>query len=98
MSYLVVVTFDLETAESKDYDCVKEEFAKINLYPTIKDENNKEFDLTKNTFAGKLEGQNTNNIRDNILSAVKSIFKNCKVKGRIFVSVGGNWAWGIANV
>ena len=95
MSYLVVVSFDLDNAVSEDYLCIRDELDNLGLHDNIVGESGDRSDLPTTTFAGKLEGSSASSMRDDICHKVEGAFGRCRVKGKFFVSVGGNWTWGI---
>ncbi|UTW62105.1 hypothetical protein KFE98_19175 [bacterium SCSIO 12741] len=70
----------------------------LGLKRSARDEKKSEIMLSNNTFSGELEGESATNLRDDIFSKTEAIFLSFGLKGKIFVSVGGNWSWGIRNV
>lgn len=98
MSYLAVVTFDLVNAESEDYECIDGKFAKIGLTRSMKADNGNTVDLPFNTYAGKFEGTSAGQVRDYVTNQAELAMKSCSVKGKLFVAVGGDWAWGSRTV
>lgn len=95
MSYLVVVTFDIKNAASEDYSCMKERLESLGLHDYLIGDSGGKNDLPTTTFAREIEGSSAGAIRDDICNQVENAFGECRVKGEIFVSVGGDWAWGI---
>lgn len=95
MSYFVTLTFDLSNAESADYENVKVELAKNGLYGTITGDSGKEIELPFNTYCGEFtESNNTSvGLRDLFADKVTQIFNTCKVKGKLFCTVGKEWTW-----
>tara|TARA_R110002096_G_C14082188_1_gene676676 strand:+ start:186 stop:482 length:297 start_codon:yes stop_codon:yes gene_type:complete len=93
MAYLVTLTFDLKDAESQDYECIQTALAKISLQSKLKGKNGRFTDLSKNTFSGVVDGKTSLDLRETYTSNISKIFKDCKVKGRFYVSVGDNYSW-----
>lgn len=97
MNYLVTLSFDLYGAESKDYECIKEELEDLNLYETIEDDKGIEFDLPTTTFVGEFNNSHADSLIDEIFEKLKKAFKKCKINGKIFVAVSRDWVWKIQN-
>ncbi len=95
MSYLVVVTFEIENAVPDDYLCIKEKLKNVGLHDSLVADDGRRYNLPTTTFAEKIEGSSADAIRDDICNQVKNVFGECGVKGKILVSVGEDWAWGI---
>ena len=94
MSVLVHVTFDLEGADSQDYENVRNGLSEIALLDWVVGDNKKFVDLPCNTFLAEYEGNYSATIRDDVSEFIKLLFKDLGVKGKVFVSVGTGWAWG----
>ena len=43
---------------------------------------------------GELDGDNAGAVRDLVAAQIKAAFAALRLKSEIFVTVGGNWAWG----
>ena len=97
MSYLVVVTFDIHSGSSEEYDAANDVLSEIGLEKNIVGSSGKSIKLPRNTYAGEFEGQNVGKIRDDLCNEIKESFESVGVKASIFVTVGGNWAWGKRN-
>lgn len=94
MSYFVVVTFDIKDGEPDDYNVVYDGFEKIGLKRTVKSDQGDEITLPSTTTAGKIDGTSAGTVRDDICAKTKAVFAGNNLHGEIFVSVGGDWAWG----
>lgn len=94
MSYFVVVTFDIANGKAEDYETVYNEFAKIGLRRTLTYGQGNKIQLPTTTTAGEFNGQNAGSVRDDLCDKTQQIFTRNRLKGEIFVSVGGDWAWG----
>lgn len=94
MSYFVVVTFDIANGDEEDYETVYEGFAKIGLSTEIASDSKTKIKLPTTTTAGEFNGDSAAAVRDFVCTQTKAVFTANKLKGEIFVSVGGNWAWG----
>lgn len=94
MSYLVVVTFDIKEGDPDDYNVVYEGLEKIGLKRKIKPDQGEALTLPTTTTAGKIDGASAAAVRDDICTKAKAVFTDNKLNGEIFVSVGGDWAWG----
>jgi len=96
MSYLVVVTYDLENATSKDYANVKSELKKLELYDTTeKIRGNATTHLPNTTVAGQFEGLTEAAVRDAIREKVVAAMNSCNVTGKLFITVSDKWTWGV---
>jgi hypothetical protein len=93
LSYLVVVTFDIDGGVSSDYRYVAEELDKIGLRSWLQSNSDRPVDLPSNTFAGLFNGPGTAAIRESIMRGVMAIFRSRNLHGPILVTVGENWGW-----
>lgn len=93
MSYLVTATFDIVNAASEDYECIDKKFKLIGLSRTLQGTNSK-VELPYNTYAGEFNGASAGQVRDDVADKTQTAMKSCTVKGKLFVTVGGDWAWG----
>lgn len=93
MSYLAIVTIDLEGAEWEDYDCVNTKFEAIGLYKEVTTSTEKKVQLPNNTYAGEFNADKSSELRDNLLDKAQNAFKACRVKGEIYIAVGTSWSW-----
>lgn len=94
MSYFVICTFDLKNAAYEDYQKAYSDLAKIGLSKTVISSQSKEITLPTTTTAGKFNGTNEMTVRDDLLARVREAFKTRGFTSEIFVSIGGDWAWG----
>ncbi len=95
MAYLVVVTFDLTDAPTSTYEQIIHDLGEYGLHSHLVGDSDKKTNLPDNTYAGKFSGENAGKIRDDVSSKVQGILSQNEAVGKIFVSVGGSWAWGI---
>jgi len=95
MSYLVTVTFDLKNETSEVYKAIDEALSQLGLSRKIGDSAGKSYELPANTYAGKFEGEKVGTVRDDIATRIESAFQRVGAKGRMYVTVGSPWAWGI---
>jgi len=96
MSYFAVVTFDIKNGSDEDYETVYSEFEKIGLSAIITGQK-KEVKLPTTTTAGEFSGESASKLGDLIAEKTQNVFTQNNIKGEIFVSVGGNWAWRLRN-
>jgi len=92
MAKLVIVTFDLTGAKSSRYEVVRDGLAEIGLH-TYVPKNGRRVRLPYNTVAGKIVLSSTAAVRDRLAKGVKALFRQHHLRGRVFIAVGGNWAW-----
>jgi hypothetical protein len=97
-THLVTLAFDLKDADSDDYDAADRELGKIGLSRKLQADGGKEVHLPFNTYAGEFSGENAAGVRDAVRDRAKHALQQCKVAGKLFVTVGGNWAWGAAAI
>ena len=95
MSYLVTVTFGLKDEESSSYDSIHKTLYSLGLNKLLIGSSSKKHNLPANTYAGEFEGENASKIRDDLASQIQSKFEEIGAKATIYVTVGGNWSWGI---
>ena len=97
MNYLVVVSYDVKNGESADHEFIHEELKQIGLEDRLTDSTGRENGLPATTVAGTFEGSSARNVRNNICTKVGSAFRKHNLHGKIFISVGGSWDWGVRN-
>jgi hypothetical protein len=97
-THLVTLAFDLIGADPDDYDAADKELAKVGLSRRLTADNGNGVDLPFNTYAGQFSGDSAGGVRDAVRNKAKEALQRCKVTGKLFVSVGGNWAWGAVSV
>ena len=95
MSYFVHVAFDMTNQDSEAYRAIEEALNTMGLYSTIEGSSKKTLTLPANTFAGKFTGESAGKIRDDLCTKIQDAFRAHNIHGNIFVSVGGDWAWGM---
>jgi hypothetical protein len=96
MSSFVTLIFDLSSARVEDYERIKDELAKAGLYDTIIGDSGKKIELPINTYCGEFDENNVDSIdlRNHLIDRAAQVFRNCRVKGKFFVSIGKGWTWG----
>ncbi|MCR5882172.1 hypothetical protein LRS03_04570 [Rhizobacter sp. J219] len=94
MSYLVFCTFDLKNATSSDYETAYAALEKLGLQKVHKSDKGKEVVIPTTAAMGELDGDNAGAVRDHVAAQIKAAFAALRLKSEIFVTVGGNWAWG----
>lgn len=95
MSYLVTVSYDLKNADSSTYKVIDDLLSDMGFSDSIVGSSGKELELPDNTYAGEFEGESVSKVRQDLCDLITEEFKEAGVKASIFVTVGGNWAWGI---
>lgn len=95
MTTLAVVTFDLHSADSEDYQCVKTKLARLGFKDKLKSKSGREVRLPENTFAAKFPERGKEMSAPSIASLVHGCFAECNIKGKVFAALGrhDNWAW-----
>lgn len=94
MSYLTVATFDIANGKREDYETVYKEFARIGLRPILTSDHGKTVQLPTTTTAGEFKGQSAAGVREHLCNETQQAFSRNRLRGEIFVSVGGDWTWG----
>lgn len=94
MSYFVICTFDLANSSFDDYQNAYTDLSEIGLNRSITANNGSQISLPTTTTAGQFNGESATQVRTDLLDRVKSAFAMRGFKSEIFISVGGDWAWG----
>jgi len=96
MSFFVVVTFDIANGRFEEYEGVYKDFVELGLKRTLQFGQRKTVRLptTTTTTAGEFNGQSSGAVRDYLCEQTQQCFVRRHLHGEIFVSVGGDWAWG----
>ena len=95
MSYLVLCTFDLKRATSRDYDTAYAELARLGLHRAQDNSAGGKTVIPTTTVLGKFEGPNADAIRNDVRTKVRTAFAARGLSSEIFVVVGGtDWTWG----
>lgn len=94
MSFLVFCTFDLKNATSRDYDTAYGALEKLGLYKVQKSDKGNNVVIPTTAAMGQYDGDNAGGVRDHVVAQIKAAFTAQRLKSEIFVTVGGNWAWG----
>jgi hypothetical protein len=93
MSYLAVLTFDLHSADSEDYECATKQLAAIGFLKQLKGQKGPQ-DLPFNTYAGTFNGSGAVEVWNALIVKVKQALQRCNLHGKLFLEVAGDWAWG----
>lgn len=94
MSYFVTVSFDLKNANTEDYVNVYNAFAVIGLQKQLKADNGVVVQLPTTTCAGTFNGASAGVVRDDLANRCSAAIEQLALSGEVFVTVGGDWAWG----
>ena len=95
MNYFCVCTFDLnQGASSEDYKNAYSDLENMGFKMKVRLTAGEEILLPNTTTAGTFNGDSAGAVRDDLTKKVKTAFANRGFKSEIFISVGGNWAWG----
>ncbi|MDK9770760.1 hypothetical protein [Vibrio sp. B181a] len=97
MSYFVLCSFDLKNASSEDYEAAYAELDAFGLSTTIKGSRGNDVKLPNTTVAGLHNGSSVADVRDHFARKIESAFIRRGLTGKIFVSVGDGYAWGVRN-
>jgi hypothetical protein len=95
MRYFVHVTIDSVPHEHAAYEKLKNDFKTIGLYGALMAQTKETVALPQCSFAGEFEGESTSTIRDDVAARVKQMLEANTLQTTAFVSVGGDWSWGI---
>lgn len=93
MSNFVVVTFDIANGRFEDYEGIYRDFAALGLSRTLQSGKGNTVKLPT-TSAGEFNGQSAGAVRDYLCDQTQQCFARRHLNGEIFVSAGGEWAWG----
>lgn len=97
MSYFAVCSFDLKNATSEDYENAYADLARIGFSKTLISNQGNKITLPTTTCAGEFTGTSASAVRDDLRDKVKKAFAARGFTSEIFISVGGDWAWGYAS-
>lgn len=97
MSYFVTVSFDIKNAASEDYDAIYSALRGMGLERSLTDDSGQPANLPSTTVAGTVQGYQAATVRDRISSEAKSAYRRHGLRGKIYVAVGGDWAWSCAD-
>ena len=95
MSYLVTLSFDLHEDSSSAKLLLPQALSAIGLNAKLTGSSGKTHDLPTNTYVGTFEGESVSKVRDDLKARIESVFDDRKIKARIFLTVGRNWAWSV---
>lgn len=94
MSLLAILTFDLNDADSEDYDRVDGKLSKLGFQRHLTGSDGSQLELPYNTYAGQFTGADSSSVRDSLRNSAKQVFSTCGVHGRQFVVVCSGYACG----
>lgn len=94
MSYLVFCTFDLKNASSQDYQTAYADLAALGLTKIQKSDSETNVVIPTTASMGTFNGSSAAGVRDDMCARVQAAFKVRGFKSEIFLTVGGDWAWG----
>jgi hypothetical protein len=94
MAYFVTVSYDLSNASWQDYQNAYADLAKMGLNHELTADSGTKVTLPNTTVAGTFTGTSASSVRDDISNRVQAAFKARGFSSKIFVAVGGDWAWG----
>lgn len=94
MTHFVTVTFDIANGQYNDYQTVYKDFAELGLSRSLQTSQGKVVKLPTTTTAGEFNGASAAAVRDQVCTQAQQCFTRRGLQGEIFVSVGGDWAWG----
>lgn len=93
MGFMVVLTFDIHSGDSEDYETVTAALSKKGLKKFATASDGERVDLPENTYVGTFDGTGAQNVAKDIRAWALDIFKAAGVHGQVFVMAGGNWGW-----
>jgi hypothetical protein len=96
MSYFVTCTFDLKNASRDDYINAYADLKRLGLSRTVASVQGTTVVAPTTMTMGEFNGQNVGAVRDSVRDQVQAAFAARRFSSEIFVSVGGDWAWGAA--
>ncbi len=94
MAYLVTCTFDLKNATRTDYQNAYADLEGIGLKKVIVSDQGNEVVTPTTMTIGTFNGQSAGAVRDYVRDNVQGAFRSRRFSSEIFVTVGGDWAWG----
>lgn len=99
MRLFAVVSHDLNTKDAS-YDAVRKKLAGMGLFDALTASDGRLLQLTGNVFVGKYDEKKWNplSLRVAIVGAVQQIYKECGVKGRVFVTTGLDCPWWVTSL
>ena len=99
MSYLVVLSFDLNANSQDLYDDLNIGLNNMGLKKELRSSSGKTVALPSNTYSGTFTGAEAGKVRDDIAEQIKKIFNDNNAHGRVFLAIGGDsWAWSVQNL
>jgi len=94
MSYFALVTFDIKNGDAQDYEMIYAGLSKLGFYTHITGDKGTIIQLPTTTCAGVFTASSAAAARDDLTERVEQLFLKHNLTGEVFVSVGGDWAWG----
>ena len=96
MKHLIILTFDLEGAESSDYDNLNEALKRIGFVNSINAPHLMgKASLPSNTYSVEFDKEDIDlsNALVTFAEAIKKAFIESKVKGEFFVQITNSYKW-----
>ena len=90
MSYITVLSFDLQGAETTDYEMLRDELEKLGLRETLPKNNGLE--LPSTTHIGVIKGGSSGKITADISARIGKVIRERHLKGKYVISVGAKWS------
>ena len=99
MRLFAVLAHDLNSRDP-NYEAVKKKLAAMGMFDAMSSNDGRLLQLTGHVFVGKYDEKKWNplSLRVAIVGAVEQIYKECGVKGRIFVSTGADCPWWVTSI
>ena len=94
MAYLVFCTFDLKNASDADYQNAYADLERLGLKKVHKSTQGSNVVIPTTAAMGEINGASAAAVRDDMCSKIQNAFNARRFKSEIFVTVGGDWAWG----
>lgn len=93
-TYFTTCTFDLKNGSQQDYQNAYADLAKLGFSRVVVGNLGNKITLPTTTTAGEFTGTNAISIRDGLTGSVEKTFTARNFTYELFVTVGGDWAWG----
>lgn len=94
MSYLVFCTFDLKSASSQDYQTAYSDLFALGLTRVHVADSGANVVIPTTSAMGEFNGSSAASVRDDMCNRVRAAFAARGFKSEVFLTVGGDWAWG----
>jgi len=94
MNYLVFLSFELERASDRDFDNAFSDLYTLGLKRLVTAEKGDKVVLPGSAAMGMVDGESAAVVQASIRARAQELFKARHFNSKIFVVVGGDWAWG----